>query len=240
MALPRETRGRRRRRQRAARTRIPSARPTRAGRAATSRCRSGGGPLRRGVTDGASLLSPGRCLHSRRRFPTNSTWTRESARIWKSAKAWGTYPPSPPPPPPPPDLLHKCAHQKLLESPFDEREVADLRRVITMLEQGGLVLERQSNDRRDLLVDWRLWADSGGIGSYASGVGIGVGVKLPRILPLFKKEEEAGTPAQTSGAARDRIGGGRQQRQKTARPSTWRTRSRWCSRTRSERSRPSA
>ena len=132
----------------------------------------GRGPLRRGITDGASLLSRGRWPHSRRRFPTNSTWTKVSARIWKSAKARTT-----------PEFLHKCAHQKLLESAFDDHEVADPRKdIITILEQVDLVLERQVSDRQDLPVDWRLF----GLVLAA----IGVGVKLPRIPPLLKKKRK--------------------------------------------------
>ena len=157
-----------------------------------------------------------------------------SARIWKSAKAWD-----------------KCAHQKLLVSPFDEHEVADLRKdIITILELGGvLVLERQTSDRRDLPVDWRLlglvsgrlrrtW-DAGGTGSYASGVAIGVGVKLPRILPSFQKEEKNGG----SHRSADRKSSSRQQRWRmssetlTVQPSTWTMQSRWCSKTRSQRRR---
>ena len=84
-------------------------------------------------------------------------------------------------------IPHKCAHQKLLESPFDEHEVADLRKdTITILEQRGLVLERQASDRRDLPCRMQaFWACSGGFGGRGRRrhrvvrVGRGIGVGAP-------------------------------------------------------------
>ena len=118
-----------------------------------------------------------------------------SARIWKSAKAWGT-----------PDLLHKCAHQKLLESPFDEHEVADLRKdITTILEQGVWYWNgRRATDGTSrstggffgLVLAASEDVDAEGIGLYASGVAIGVGVKLPRISPFYKKKRKWWPPSQ--------------------------------------------
>ena len=128
-----------------------------------------------------------------------------------------------------PDLLHKCAHQKLLESPFDEHEVADLRKDNrgvwywngrratdgTSRSTGGfffgLVLAASERD-----------VDAEGIGSFASGVAVGVGVKLPRILLFFKKEKMAAPiPAQTAGAARGSNGAGCVQSLDAARRNLW-------------------
>ena len=189
----------------------------------------GRGPVPQGSPMGHLFSHQGVGLTKEEGSPRTRPGSECQLRIWKSAKAWGT-----------PEFLHKCAHQKLLESPFDESEVADLRKdIITM------VLKRQTSDRRDLPVNWRLFGlvlaasedvDAEGVGSYASGVAIGVGVKLPRI-PSFQKEEKMAVPipAQTARAARGRNDGGCLQGQLllSLRPG------RWWSKTRLQRGRHS-
>ena len=73
----------------------------------------GRGPLRRGITDGASLLSPGRWPHSRRRFPHKLDLDQSVSSHLEIGQGMGH--------PRPPSQV--CT---LLESPFDEHEVADL------------------------------------------------------------------------------------------------------------------
>ena len=134
------------------------------------------------------------------------------------------------------------AHQKLLESPFDQHEVADLRKD-TITE--GVWNGRRATDGTSrstggffgLVLAGSEDVDAVGIGSYASGVAIGVGVKLPRIPPLFKKKRNWRLPSQrrpqeqleaakVEDVFRDNY---------RSQPSTWRMQSRWCSKPRSQK-----
>ena len=143
----------------------------------------GVGYTAREFCDGQSLASPGRWPIEQRRYPESGAWKAVAALFMTFAEREGT-----------PQLLADLALGKVKACPFEAARVRELKEEsLDILSKHGLVLQRTGQDRRDVPIDFRylqllLTAAQDpeiGLGSFASGVRVGPGARLPRLPALY-------------------------------------------------------
>ena len=148
----------------------------------------GAGYTEREVCDGQSLASPGRWAPKDRRYPEHSTWKEVGSRVMNYAREAGT-----------PELLTRLALGQVESDPFPVTATGAIKGdIVRALSKHGLRLQRSSQDREDVPIDFRflqllLQAASdpeAGIGKFARGVRVGPGVRLPRLPALYAKKRK--------------------------------------------------
>ena len=165
-----------------------------------------GSPLQVGVgytsrdyCDGQGLPSPGRWPVKSRRYPSTTHWKKVMAKFAKFVDARCT-----------PSLLMKLAMSKVETCPFDEAEIAELKgSVIASLASDGFELRRQHGDREDVPIDFRFLglllsaadAPEVGLGSFAEGVRVGPGSRMPRLPALYRPKKKWRLASQTDPRA---------------------------------------
>ena len=156
-----------------------------------------GPPLQVGVgyssrdyCDGQGLRSPGRWRVESRRYPCTTHWKKVMAKFAKFVDARCT-----------PSLLMKLAMGKVETCPFDDNEIAELKEnVVAGLASDGFELHRQQGDREDVPIDFRLLGlllsapddPEVGLGSFAQGVRVGPGSRMPRFPALYDRRRNGG------------------------------------------------
>ena len=155
----------------------------------------GTGYTAREYCDGQSLASPGRWPPSQRNYPTHPEWTVVSSAFKKFTDTYGT-----------PELLVRLALGKVDSCPFGTREISELKAdIVTGLKEYGLELRTSERDRQDVLLDYRFIElllvaardPEVAIGSFAEGVRVGPGVRLPRLPALYKAKKKWRLPEQS-------------------------------------------
>ena len=148
----------------------------------------------RDYCDGQSLCSPGRWALAARRYPETETWQEVVSLFRTFARQYGTA-----------KLLMDLALGRVEEMPFPSQEVASLKaEIISALQIRGLRLNRQAGDRDELPVDFRfidllLRASEDPerhLGSFAQGVKVGPGSRMPRLPALYKAKRRWRLPEQ--------------------------------------------
>ena len=95
---------------------------------------------------------------------------------------------------------------RVKENPFNEKDIMYLKHeVLAKLEQTGLELKREADDRRDVPTDFRyvdlqLWAvedPAVGLGQFSQGVRVGPSVRMPRLPALHCPKRNGWLVAQT-------------------------------------------
>ena len=103
------------------------------------------------------------------------------------------------------ELLMQLALGRVESSPFDPDSIRQLKsETLEILAEHGLKLERSSDDRKDVPIDYRymdllLRASEDpevGIGDFASGVRVGPGARLPRLPALYARKKRWRLPKQ--------------------------------------------
>ena len=148
----------------------------------------GVGYTARECCDGQSLASPGRWPVNQRRYPTSKPWQEVSELFMAFAEREGSS-----------QLLTDLALGKVKECPFGKGSIRDLKESsLVALGRHGLSLQRNEEDRRDIPIDFRylqllLTAAEDpevNLGSFASGVRVGPGARLPRITALYAPKKK--------------------------------------------------
>ena len=107
-----------------------------------------------------------------------------------------------------PELLIRLALGKVGSCPFGTREISELKTdIVTRLKEHGLKLRTSVRDRQDVLLDCRFIEllllaardPEVAIGSFAEGVRVGPGVRLPRLPALYKAKKMWRLPEQSGG-----------------------------------------
>ena len=151
----------------------------------------GVGYTAREYCDGQSLASPGRWPVQQRRYPENALWKVVSDLFMSFAERQGNA-----------ELLMRLAVGRVEHCPFDSQSVRELKdSTVEVLKRHGFELRRELADRSDLPIDFRyldLLLRAAGdlevhLGSFAKGVRVGPGARLPR-LPAVQSQEEVATP----------------------------------------------
>ena len=141
-----------------------------------------------------SLASPGRWPPSRRRYPTHPEWNLVFDLFKKFTEIYGSS-----------ELLMRPALGKIDSSPFTEKAVSELKAdVITGLSDFGLHMKSSSRDSPDVFLDCRFLElllsaardRDVALGSFAEGVWLGPGVRLPRLPALCKAKKKWSLPEQ--------------------------------------------
>ena len=154
----------------------------------------GTGYTAREFCDGMSLSSPGRWSPEQRRYPSSPVWCEVSELIMSFSREYGTT-----------ELLTCLALGKVKACPFPAERVEHLkRRTIEAMERHGLALVRDAADRPETLIDYRFLAlllkaaedPDVHIGSFARGVRVGPGARLPRLPALYAKKTSWRLPEQ--------------------------------------------
>ena len=102
----------------------------------------------REVCDGQSLASPGPWAVGDRRYPEDPVLSEVARRYMDYAEKAGT-----------PELLNSSALEKVSSCPFPHCETEELKRgVVDYLRSEGFSLERHTEDRTDVLIDFRYLA----------------------------------------------------------------------------------
>ena len=150
--------------------------------------RVGVGYTARDICDGQGLPSPGRWAIPSRRYPASSSWKTVTRKFEQFSAQYGT-----------PELLMNLALGRVQENPFCEKDIRELKQeIISELEQAGLELKREENDRRDVPIDFRyldllLRAAEDpevGLGQFSQGVRVGPSARMPRLPALYKPKKE--------------------------------------------------
>ena len=154
----------------------------------------GTGYTARPLCDGQSLASPGRWPPECRRYPDCDSWKEVSKLLIDYSKKWGTA-----------DLLMKLALGRVEKCPFPEDSVLELKRkLVRTLEGTGHGLARTTDDRDDVLIDFRLLQallaaaqdPEVSLGDFA----VGPGARLPRLPALYDaKTLEIGRTERSTG-----------------------------------------
>ena len=159
----------------------------------------GTGYTARPFCDGQSLASPGRWVPDQRRYPSHPTWSAVSSLFSRFTATYGS-----------PELLMQLALGKVDSSPFGQKEMAQLKAdVIASLHGLGLQIKTSTEDSPDVLLDYRFLEillaaahdPDVSIGSFASGVRVGPGVRLPRLPALYKAKKRWSLPEQSDPVA---------------------------------------
>ena len=154
----------------------------------------GTGHTARPLCDGQSLASPGRWPPECRRYPDCVAWKEVSKLLIDYSKKWGTA-----------DLLMKLALGRVEKCPFPEDSVLELKRkLVRKLEGTGHGLARTTDDRDDVLIDFRLLQallaaaqdPEVSLGDFAVGVRVGPGARLPRLPALYDAKRRWRLPEQ--------------------------------------------
>ena len=141
----------------------------------------GVGYTAREFCDGQSLASPGRWPVHLRRYPDSKPWQEVSELFMSCAEREG-------------QLLTDLTLGKVKECPFSGQSIQDLKESsLAALSRQGLSLQRTAEDRGDVPTDFRyihllLTASEDpevSLGSFASGVRVGPGARLPRLPALY-------------------------------------------------------
>ena len=131
------------------------------------------GKTSREVCDGQGLCSTGRWAPADRRYPTGSRWEPVAKLFMDFARSHGTT-----------DLLTRLALGQVPSSPFVREKIAEPKsKIIDYLSTQGIHLQRATEDRSDLPVDYRflhllLSASDDpevGLGEFSRGVRSGTG-----------------------------------------------------------------
>ena len=148
----------------------------------------GSGYTRRDICDGQSLASPGRWAVEHRTYPDDETWRSVSGLYTDYSRRVGT-----------PALLASLALGKESECPFSSDSIQSLNQsIVENLSSCGLNLDRQDGDREDVPIDFRyldllLRASRDpevALGSFAKGVRVGPGARLPRLPALYRPKRK--------------------------------------------------
>ena len=148
----------------------------------------GSGYTRRDICDGQSLASPGRWAVEHRTYPDDETWRSVSSLYTDFSRRVGT-----------PALLTSLALGKVSECPFSPDSIQSLKQsIVKNLASRGLNLDRQVGDREDVPIDFRyldllLRASRDpevALGSFAKGVRVGPGARLPRLPALYRPKRK--------------------------------------------------
>ena len=130
-----------------------------------------------------------------RNYPSSPDWVSVASQYQKFTECYGTE-----------QLLVSLALGKIKESPFEKKEIEELKgAVISELEGRGYTLGRCEGDREDVPIDYRYLglllrvADDPevGIAEYAQGVRVGPGVRMPRLPALYRQKRRWRLPEQT-------------------------------------------
>ena len=163
--------------------------------------RGNGAPMLVGVgytsrefCDGQSLASPGRWPVQQRRYPGSPQWKEVADLFMNYAERNGSA-----------ALLLSLAVGRVEQCPFDPRGVRELKEAtVEALQRHGLELGRKDADRTDLPIDFRyldLLLRAAGdpevhLGSFAEGVRVGPGARLPRLPALYARKKKWRLPEQ--------------------------------------------
>ena len=157
--------------------------------------RVGVGYTARDMCDGQGLPSPGRWPIASRRYPASPIWKAVTRKFEQFSTQYGTA-----------ELLMNLALSRVQENPFSEKDIQNLKEdVIDELEQAGLELKREENDRRDVPIDFRYLdlllkaAEDAevGLGQFSQGVRVGPSARMPRLPALYKPKRKWRLAAQT-------------------------------------------
>ena len=152
----------------------------------------GVGYTTREYCDGQSLASLGGWPVQQRRYPENTPWKVVSDIFMSYAERQGTA-----------ELLMRLAVGRVEHCPFDAQSVRELKdSTVEALKRHGSELRRELADRRDLPIDFRyldLLLRAAGdpevhLGSFAKGVRVGPGARLPKIARAVQSQEKVATP----------------------------------------------
>ena len=156
----------------------------------------GAGRTSREYCDGQSLASPGRWTPSQRKYPSHPNWIFVSSVFKKFVNTYGTT-----------ELLLRLALGKVDACPFGDQEILELKADIVagLAERGTDASILTPEILRDVLLDYRfieLLLSSAqdpkvAIGSFAEGVRVGPGVRLPRLPALHKAKKKLRLPEQS-------------------------------------------
>ena len=148
----------------------------------------GSGYTRRDKCDGQTLASPSRWAVEHRNYPDDETWRCVSSLYTDFSRRVGS-----------PALLTSLALGKISECPFSSDSVQSLKHtVIRSLAARGFSLNREEGDREDIPLDFRyldllLRASRDpevALGSFARGVRVGPGARLPRLPALYRTKKK--------------------------------------------------
>ena len=154
----------------------------------------GVGYTSREFCDGQSLASPGRWPVQQRRYPDSAQWKELADLFMNFAERHGDAP-----------LLLNLVVGRVEQCPFDPQSVRELKEAtVEALKRHGLELRRKDADRTDLPIDYRyldllLRAAEGSevhLGSFAEGVRVGPGARLPRLPALHARKKKWRLPEQ--------------------------------------------
>ena len=154
----------------------------------------GVGYTSREFCDGQSLASPGRWPVQQRRYPGSPQWKEVTDLFMSYAERHGEAP-----------LLLNLAVGRVEQCPFDPQSIRELKKAtVEALKRHGLELRRKDADRTDLPIDYRyldLLLRAAGdpevhLGSFAEGVRVGPGARLPRLPALYARKKKWRLPEQ--------------------------------------------
>ena len=142
----------------------------------------------RDYCDGQSLCSPDKWALAARRYPETETWQEVISLFRSFARQYGTA-----------KLLMDLALGRVEEMPSSLKA-----EIVSTLQIRGLLLKRQAGDRDELPVDFRfidllLRASEDPerhLGSFAQGVKVGPGSRMPRLPALYKAKRRWRLPEQ--------------------------------------------
>ena len=143
----------------------------------------------RDFCDGQSLASPGRWAPSDRRYPQSDAWSAVVVLVKRFSEVFGTT-----------KLLMDLALGRIKECPFPIEAVNSLKKeIVDSLSSRGLNLKREEGDRDELPIDFRFLDlllraahdPDRQLGSFAQGVKVGPGTRMPRHPALYRPNELA-------------------------------------------------
>ena len=155
----------------------------------------GVGYASRDFCDGQSLASPGRWAPDDRVFPETERWA-ETVKLFRAFADTFTST----------RLLVEFSVGHIKKSPFSKESIAELEgAVIGLAKSYGLELRRGTDDRSDVPIDSRFMQILLGLagdpevslGTFAPGVRVGPGARLPRLPALYKAKRRWRLPEQT-------------------------------------------
>ena len=154
----------------------------------------GSGYVERRLCDGQGLCSPGAWAPQDRCYPSSKLWTSLSRLFLATAESISSV-----------QLLSELALGRHAKPPFSPDVVERLRDdVKVILAQDNIKFERVDGDRTDVAIDYRLLggllkaaADPEvSIASFARGVRVGPGSRMPRCPRLYAKKKKWRIPEQ--------------------------------------------
>ena len=137
---------------------------------------------------GQSLASPGRWPPAMRRYPSSDKWTSVADLVRRFSEHHGTT-----------QLLMDLALGRVEKCPFPGESLEELKgEIVGFLSSRGLNLNRASGCRNELPIDFRFLAlllrasedPDTQLGSFAQGVKVGPGTRMPRNPTLYKPKKK--------------------------------------------------